>query len=38
MDGKAMVVTVSRRIAVELYEAIVALRPDWRSRTTTRGH
>ena len=29
MDGKAMVVGMSRRICVELYNAIVALRPDW---------
>ena len=29
MDGKAMVVCMSRRICVELYHAIVALRPDW---------
>jgi len=27
--GKAMIVAMSRRIAVELYERIVALRPDW---------
>jgi type I restriction enzyme R subunit len=29
MDGKAMVVCMSRRIAVELYRQIVALRPAW---------
>ena len=29
MDGKAMVVCMSRRICVDLYNAIVALRPDW---------
>ena len=29
MDGKAMVVCMSRRIAVELYRQIVALRPEW---------
>ena len=29
MDGKAMVVGMSRRICVDLYDAIVALRPDW---------
>jgi type I restriction enzyme R subunit len=29
MDGKAMVVGMSRRICVELYKTIVALRPDW---------
>ncbi len=29
MDGKAMVVTMSRRIAVDLYREIALLRPDW---------
>jgi type I restriction enzyme R subunit len=29
MDGKAMVVVMSRRIAVELYRELVALRPVW---------
>jgi type I restriction enzyme, R subunit len=29
MEGKAMVVCMSRRICVELYNAIVAQRPDW---------
>jgi len=29
MDGKAMVVCMSRRICVDLHEQIVALRPDW---------
>ena len=29
MDGKAMIVCMSRRICVELYQAIVAIRPDW---------
>jgi len=29
MDGKAMMVCMSRRICVELYRAIRALRPDW---------
>jgi type I restriction enzyme R subunit len=31
LDGKAMIVCMSRRIAVDLYDAIVALRPDWAS-------
>ncbi|WP_310570269.1 type I restriction endonuclease subunit R [Gemmatimonas sp.] len=31
MDGKAMVVCMSRRIAVDLYDAIVAIRPEWAS-------
>lgn len=29
LDGKAMVVVMSRRIAVDLYNQIVKLRPDW---------
>lgn len=29
MDGKAMVVCMSRRISVDLYNAIIAVRPDW---------
>ena len=31
MDGKAMIVCMSRRICVDLYNAIVALRPAWHS-------
>jgi type I restriction enzyme, R subunit len=31
MDGKAMVVCMSRRIVVDLYNALIALRPDWAS-------
>lgn len=31
MDGKAMVVCMSRRICVALYDAIVKLRPEWHS-------
>ncbi len=29
MDGKAMIVCMSRRICVEMYDALVALRPEW---------
>ena len=29
MDGKAMVVCMSRRICVDLHNAIIKLRPDW---------
>jgi type I restriction enzyme R subunit len=29
MDGKAMIVCMSRRICVDLYEALIRLRPDW---------
>ena len=35
--GKAMVVAMSRRIAVDLYNAIVALRPEWHSDSDTDG-
>ncbi len=31
LDGKAMIVCMSRRICVALYDEIVALRPDWHS-------
>jgi type I restriction enzyme R subunit len=31
MEGKAMIVCMSRRICVELYNAIIKLRPDWAS-------
>ncbi len=31
MDGKAMIVCMSRRICVDLYDAIISLRPDWAS-------
>ena len=31
LDGKAMVVCMSRRICVALYDQIIALRPDWHS-------
>ena len=37
MDGKAMVVCMSRRICVALYEAITALRPDWHSADDAAG-
>ena len=37
LDGKAMVVTMSRRIAVDLYRQIVALRPDWDGDTDEVG-
>ena len=37
MDGKAMVVVMSRRIAVDLYNAIVALRPEWASDDDEQG-
>ena len=37
MLGKAMIVTMSRRIAVRLYEKIVALRPAWHSDDPEQG-
>lgn len=37
MDGKAMVVCMSRRICVALYNKIVALRPDWHSSDDAAG-
>ncbi len=36
-EGKAMFVAMSRRIAVEMYERIVALRPDWHSDDLDKG-
>src|SRR5690606_30957186 len=35
--GKGMVVTMSRRIAAELYEEIVKLRPEWHSKDLSKG-
>lgn len=37
MEGKAMVVCMSRRICVALYDQIVALRPDWHSDDDALG-
>ncbi|MGY4328844.1 type I site-specific restriction-modification system R (restriction) subunit [Bradyrhizobium sp. LB7.2] len=37
MDGKAMVVVMSRRIAVALYEEIVKLRPEWHGEDDDKG-
>lgn len=37
MAGKAMIVTMSRRIAVTLYNKIVALRPQWHSDAIDKG-
>ena len=37
MEGKAMVVTMSRDIAARLYEAIRTLRPDWHDADDERG-
>lgn len=37
MFGKAMIVVMSRRIAIDMYKAIVALRPDWHSDDDSEG-
>jgi type I restriction enzyme R subunit len=37
MDGKAMIVCMSRRICVELYREIAKLRPQWESTEDERG-
>jgi type I restriction enzyme R subunit len=37
MDGKAMVVCMSRRICVALYNQIIALRPGWHSNDDAAG-
>ena len=37
LDGKAMVVAMSREICVHLYDAIVALRPDWHDPDPEKG-
>jgi type I restriction enzyme R subunit len=37
MDGKAMVVCMSRRICVDLYNQIVKLRPDWHNENDDAG-
>ena len=37
MDGKAMVVCMSRRICIDLYRELVRLRPEWRDADDSRG-
>ncbi|EQD50335.1 type I site-specific deoxyribonuclease, HsdR family, partial [mine drainage metagenome] len=37
MDGKGMIVCMSRRICVDLYKALIALRPQWEDKDDTRG-
>ncbi|QQE91290.1 type I restriction endonuclease subunit R [Azotobacter chroococcum] len=36
-NGKAMVVAMSREICVHLYDAIIALRPDWHDEDPEKG-
>ena len=37
MDGKAMIVCMSRRICVDLYNAIVNLHPEWHAEDDEKG-
>ncbi len=37
MDGKAMVVCMSRRICIDLYRELVSLRPDWHHENDDQG-
>jgi len=36
-EGKGMIVAMSRRIAVQLYDAIIKLKPDWHSDDLDKG-
>jgi len=36
-EGKGMIVCMSRRIAVELYEEIIKIRPDWHNKDLSKG-
>ncbi len=38
MDGKAMVVCMSRRICIDLHRELVRLRPDWHSEDDNEGN
>jgi len=37
MDGKGMVVCMSRRICVDLYNALIKLRPEWHNEDDEKG-
>lgn len=37
MEGKALIVCMSRRICVDMYNAIVKLRPDWNNNDDVKG-
>jgi type I restriction enzyme, R subunit len=37
MEGKGMIVCMSRRICIELYNAIINLRPDWHDEDDKKG-
>ncbi|OJU49443.1 MAG: DEAD/DEAH box helicase [Bacteroidales bacterium 45-6] len=36
-EGKAMIVSMSRRIAAELYKAIITIKPEWHSNELGKG-
>ncbi len=36
-EGKGMIVSMSRRIAADLYDAIIALKPEWHSDELNKG-
>lgn len=36
-EGKTMIVSMSRRIAAELYDAIIAIKPEWHSDDLNKG-
>ncbi len=37
IEGKAMIVSMSRRIAAELYKEIISLKPEWHNDDLTKG-
>ncbi len=37
LDGKAMIVCMSRRICVDLYDQLIKIRPDWHSDEDSEG-
>lgn len=37
MDGKGMIVSMSRKIAVDLYDEITRIRPDWHNEDVNKG-
>jgi len=37
MEGKGMIVCMSRRICVDLYNALIKLRPEWHDEDDTKG-
>lgn len=36
-EGKGMIVCMSRRIAADLYQAIIKLKPEWHSDDLNKG-